>query len=345
MFEKLLQLWRRLLFYARRNQFDRDLEEEMRFHLEMKAEENLDASVSPEEARYAARRQFGNQTLLREVSRDMWSFGSLETLAQDLRYGVRMLLKRKGFTIVAVLTLALGVGANTAIFTVVNAVLLRDLPFREAEQLAQVVRPYPNVPGGLIRLSLADFLAVRQSTRSFSAVGAYWIPPEGFTFLGGERPEQVYGAVVSADFFSTLGVSPLMGRAFQPGEDAANAERLAVISYEFWQRRFGGDRQILGRMLKLNGDGYTIIGVAPQGFWFPRGDRSEFWANLRIQPPGRIGPFFYTGLGRLRPGVTLEQANAELNTIAAQVREQFPGGGDWGTISARPLHGLMVADT
>jgi predicted permease len=342
---KLIQLWRRLLFYLRRDRFDRELDEEMRFHLEMKAQENAVAGMKPEEAIYAARRQFGNQTLLREVSRDMWSFRSLETLAQDFRYGLRMLLMRKGFTIVAVLTLALGIGANTAIFTVVNAVLLRALPFSEPDQLAVIARLYPNVPGGIIPLASADLLAARQSQRSFSSLAAFRIPSEGFTFLGGERPEQVYGAFVSADFFSTLGLSPLMGRAFQPGEDAANAERLAVISYEFWQRRFGGDRQILGRTLKLDSDGYTIIGVMPQGFWFPRGDRSEFWANLRIQPPNRIGPFFYTGLARLRPGITLEQAKAELNTISAQVREQFPGSEDWGTISARPLHGLMVADT
>jgi len=208
----------------------------------------------------------------------------------------------------------------------------------------QLVRTSQNSPGGFHRLSLAEFFALRQHQRSFSAVATYRIPPEGFTFLSGERPQQVYGAFVTADFFSLLGVPPLMGRTFQAGEDAANAEGAVVISHGFWQRHFGSDRQILGRTLKLDSNKtLTIIGVMPEGFWFPRGDQSDFWINLQLQPPNRIGPFFYPGLGRLRPGVTPEQANAELSAIAARVREQFPGGPEDWTISARPLHDHLVA--
>src|SRR5215475_10316102 len=156
---KLSQLWRRLLFYLRRDRFVRELEEEMRFHLEMKAKENIAEGISPEEARYAAQRQFGNQTLLREVSRDMWVFRSLETLAQDLRYGLWMMIKNPGFTAVTALTLALGIGANTAIFTVVNAVLLQPLPFHEPERLVRVWRS--SSEEDRTALSFPDFADIR----------------------------------------------------------------------------------------------------------------------------------------------------------------------------------------
>ena len=329
-----------------RSEMERELDEELRHHIERQTEQNIRLGMNPEDARFASHRAFGGVEQAKEQSRDARGLRWLEDIWQDLRFGTRMLVKNPAFTLVAVITLALGIGANTAIFTVVNAVLLRDLPFQEPDRLVQIFRTNPNSPTGLQRLSPAEFFALRQYQNSFSAVATYRIPQEGFTFLSGERPEQVYGAFVSADFFSMLGVTPLMGRTFHSGEDSANAEGAVVISYGFWQRHFEGDRQILGRILKLDSNkALTIIGVMPQEFWFPRGDQSEFWINLRLPPPKGTGPYFYPGLGRLRPGVTAEQANADLSTIAARVREQFPGGPENWTIIARQMHESMVADT
>src|SRR5262245_56987174 len=329
-----------------RSQAERELDEELRHHIERQTEQNIRLGMNPEDAGFASHKDFGGVEQAKERIRDARGVRWLEDLWQDLRFGARMLVKNLGFTLVAVFTLALGIGANSAIFTVVNAVLLRALPFQEPDQLVQIFRTNPIFPTGIQRLSPAEFFALREHQRSFSAVATYRIPPEGFTYFSGERPEQVYGAFVSSDFFSLLGVSPLMGRTFRAGEDAANAEGAVVISYGFWQRHFDGDRQILGRILKLDSNkSLPIIGVMPPGFWFPRGDQSEFWINLRLAPPNRTGPFFFPGLGRLRPGVTPEQANAELNAIAARVRERFPGGPENWTISTRPLHQNLVADT
>jgi hypothetical protein len=167
--EKLSQLWRRLLFYARRDRFDRELEEEMRFHLEMKSEENRQAGMEPLEARYAAERQFGNQTLLREVSREMWGVRSIETIFQDLRYGVRMLLKNRGFTLIAVLSLAIGIGTNVAVFSVINAVMLKMLSVHEPERLVEFLSRYPGEPA-LNAFSRTSYEHFRDNNRGLTGI-------------------------------------------------------------------------------------------------------------------------------------------------------------------------------
>src|SRR5687767_9408945 len=190
MMDKLSQLWRRLLFYVRRDQFDRELEEEMRFHLEMKAQENAEAGMEPLEARYAAQRQFGNQTLLREVSRDMWSFRSLETLFQDLRYGVRMLLKIPGFTLIAVITLALGIGANTAIFSLTSALVLRPFDFHDLDRLVWVYETAPQQDNFFSGVSPADFADLRRQQKVFSNLAAFRLSNSNLTGVG--DPERVW---------------------------------------------------------------------------------------------------------------------------------------------------------
>src|SRR5262245_61890802 len=229
MIDRLSQLWRRLLFYVRRDRFDRELEEEMRFHLEMKVEENLAAGVSPEEARYSAQRQFGNQTLLQEVSREMWAVRSIETLFHDLRYGARMLMKKPGFTSIAVVTLALGIGANTAIFSVVNAMLLRPLPYDRPEQLVALytASPTPGYPRD--GLSEAEFIRLRQENRSFTEL-AGWHLIERATLRGVSEPERVAAPFCTANFFRTLGVKVTLGRDFNAEEEVEGKNKFVVLS-------------------------------------------------------------------------------------------------------------------
>src|SRR5215510_1797940 len=238
MMDKLSELWRRLLFYARRDSFDLELEEEMRFHLELKAEENLAAGTSPEEARYAAERQFGNQTLLQEVSRDMWGVRSIETLFQDLRYGVRTLLKNPGFALIAVFTLALGIGANTAIFSVVNAVLIKSLPYREPERIFQALRRYPQGLGEAV--SATKFSFYRQHNQTLEGLAAYDILGAGVNLFVGGEAHFVSSLQVSADLFPVLGVNPLLGRTFTAAEDQPGGGRVIVISHSLWKRVLNG---------------------------------------------------------------------------------------------------------
>jgi putative ABC transport system permease protein len=328
LFSKLSQLWRRLLFYARRNRFDRELEEEMRFHLEMKAEENLAAGISPEEARYAARRQFGNQTLLQEVSRDMWVVKSIETLFQDLRFGIRMLLKHKGFTVVATLTLALGVGANTAIFSLVNTVLLRPLPFQEADRLMMLGAVDARKNGGLSSISYPNFVDWRAQSGSFERLAAFRV--RNFTFTGSDEPARLNGVVASAELFTLLGVEPTLGRSFRTEEDNAGAS-VVIISHGLWRRRFNSDPQVIGRNITLDNRSHTVVGVAPAGFQFPiAAEPADLWTTIAYDATGddpmtaQRGLGYLRVIGRLKPGVNITQAQAEMDGIARRLERQYP---------------------
>ncbi len=331
MMDKLSQLWRRLLFYARRNQFDRELEEEMRFHLEMKAEENLAAGISLEEARYAAQRQFGNQTLLREVSRDMWSFRSLETLAQDLRYSLRMMVKNPGFTLVAVLTLALVIGANTAIFSVVNAVMLRPLPYHQPERLVTVYEAQPDLTKGSLPASWAypRFEVLRDQSRSFAAVAGY---TKGlYNLTGTDEPERLRVELVSASYFPLLGIDTIVGRAFTAGEDKGpDANLAALLGYSLWQRRFGGDAQVIGKTIEFDKHPFTIVGVLPPGFRGQEGD-AEAWASISaaevLRSKGDLAnphSYWLQIIARLKDGTTLTQAQTEMALISERIEQAFP---------------------
>ncbi len=320
MFSKLSQLWRRLLFYVRRDRFDRELEEEMRLHLEMKAEENIAAGVSPEEASYAARRQFGNQTLLREVSRDMWAVRSIETLFQDLRYGLQMMARNRGFTAVAVLTLALGIGANTAIFSVVSAALLRPLPYPEPDKLV-VIGEWRIREGVKNVVAPADFLDWRARNQVFTNMAAK--NEISVDLSGGNEPERARAGRVTASFFDTLGVKPMLGRGFLAEEEQEGRDGVVIMNHDLWQRRFGADHNIVGRRISLSGMSVEVVGVLPPSFRFPN-EKLALWLPLVTTGQQTRSNHSLAVYARLKPGVTLSQARAEMERIGEQLRREYP---------------------
>ncbi len=259
----------------------------------------------------------------------------MQTLIQDLRYGARMLLKKPGFTLIAVLTLALGIGANAAIFSVINSVLLRPLPYPQPERLVWIWGTNPSADVKQETASLPDFVDWKAQSQSFAAMGGL----SNFSpiLTGDGEPERLTGAVVTDGFFATLGVSPQIGRWFTPDEDRPDNRRVAAISYGLWQRRFGGDPGIVGRKIILNGNPYLVVGVMPPGFKHPLpGMRLpvEIWAPLGVDPAkaGRRSDFLGV-VARLKPGVGIEQARAEMNSIMSRLEAQYPNSNrGWGVI-------------
>src|SRR6266508_766917 len=260
------QLYNWLLSLTRRGRYEREMEEEMRFHLEMQIEQNLSSGMAAEEARYAAQRQFGNQTWLKEVSREMWGLNSIETLIQDLRYATRTLFKSPGFAAIVVLTLGLGIGATTAIFNVVNGVLLREFPYREPDRLVMLHEKLPKQIDRDIPFSPPDYIVLTQQKDWFASVGAF--QNTQYEISGSGAPERVTGARITASLFETLGVDPIVGRAFTNVEDNEGRE-VALLSHAYWSRQFGQDASVIGREIRVDRRLYTVIGVLPPSFVFP----------------------------------------------------------------------------
>ena len=258
--------------------------------------------------------------------------------AHDIRYAVRLLLKRPGFALIAILTLALGIGATTSIFTVVEAVLLRPLPFPDPDRLVQV--RITGQGGADFPLPDTDFLAWRGSNDAAERVAIFDVEPVNATGIG--EPERLSAAIVSDQFFRLLGVSPEIGRMFEAGEDRPGAPRVAIVSHALWMRRFGGRADVIGRPITLNGTVATIVGVMPASFAFPEGG-IEAWPLMQVNPPRRRGPFYTTGLARLKPDATIDRLRANLNRVTADMKRQYPGPEDW-NLSARPLHEALVGD-
>jgi predicted permease len=264
-----------------------------------------------------------------------------DALIRDLRYGLRALVRSPGFTSIALLALAVGIGVNTAVFSVVNGVLLRPLPFADPDRLVTVTNW--TARGGAC---LADFLDWKARSRSFDTLAAFEInrfTNSRFTLTGDGEPEQVIGYRVTASFFDTLGVRPIVGRTFAAGDDEPGRPRGVVLSERLWRRRYGSNPDVLQRSVVLNGRPHTIIGVMPASFEFWQRD-PEAWAILPLDPPTRRGPFFLRGVGRLKPGVTVDQAAAEMHLIARQMELAHPTDYNRLRIPVVPLREVVVGD-
>jgi putative ABC transport system permease protein len=319
-----MALLKRLRTLIKREELENGLDEELKFHVEMKTRENVEAGMSPEEARSAALRQFGNVMRTRESTRAAWTLPRLESILQDIRYGLRQLRRNPGFTAVAVLTLALGIGANTTIFSVVSAFLLRKPPVPDPDRVVELVskNPKPVWAAEISDVSAPDFADWRKQSGSYSALAAsVW---EEFTLSGGTAPERIPGLRVTADYFRVLGVEPLLGRTFAPGDDEAGHDRVVILSEGLWRREFGANDAVVGRTVRINGGPCTVIGVMPSSFHLETFGE-QLWAPLvftaeQLGEAGR-GKRTLDVIARLRPGVKVRQAGAELATIASRLAQ------------------------
>jgi predicted permease len=299
----------------RRKNLEAEMAEEMRQHLERRTQEKLGEGLTSQEARYAAQREFGGVALLQEQCRDERRFVWLEQMAQDVRYAARQLRRNPGFATVAVLTLSIGIGATTAIFSVVNGVLLKPLPYEEPGELVQVFEVFPVASPGV-------FMDWREQATQFEGFAAWSGAVMNLTGTG--EPQRLSGLRMTSNGFQLLRARPVVGRVFAPEEDQAGQDKVVVLTYRLWQRNFGGERGVVGRTMSLNDESYTIVGVLPDGF-LPFATQ-EFVIPLRFDATARenrrVHPL--TVLARLKAGVTREQAQVELNAIGARVRPLLP---------------------
>ncbi len=271
----------------------------------------------------------------------MWGWGWLEELAQDVRYGLRMLAKNPGFTTVAVITLALGIGANTAIFSVVNAVLLRTFPYKDPGRLVMVFGSVPAWGQDRIPLCVADFDDWKASNHAFEQPTVF--SPHRYDYTSGQEPENIIGVRVSPGFFSTLGVEPTLGRNFLPEEEKPSGPLAVVVSHDFWVHSLGGKDDAIGRNVTLNGQSYVVVGVMPASFQFPA-QTVKLWEPLRLELPTRRGPYFLRGLARMRPGASLAQARADMAAVNQRIREETRAKDTGGEFNVLPLRTYLVGN-
>ncbi|HVX67648.1 MAG TPA: ABC transporter permease, partial [Bryobacteraceae bacterium] len=331
--------WSRVLATLRRSRAERDLEAELQFHLAMQEEENLGRGMSAEEARYEARRSFGGVERTKEDYRDRRGFRLLDNARQDLRFGLRMLRRNPGFTLTAVLTLALGIGATTAVFSIVHAVVLRPLPFPESARLMAVLSAYP---GAREAFSSAQgvYLDWRERATSFESLAGARITE--MILSGGEQARHVRVIAASYDLPALLGTRPLLGRSFRPEEDWEGQGAVALLDAGFWRNEFGGSNNILGRTLVLDGRAYTVAGILPEQIRSTPFGTAEVWVPLCAKRAMRAGGDVIA-VGRLRPGVARQSAQVEMDAIMRQIGREHLQDSQTRVI-VKPLQDWIVGD-
>ena len=335
------------MLFGRGRAADR-LDDELQFHLDQQIAENLAKGMSAEEARHAALRAFGNPTALRDQTRETWSWSGVESMLRDLRIAVRTLVRAPGFALAAILVMALGIGANIALFTVVHAVLLKPLPFKDPDRLVRLYEhstvtdfPFNNSAAGV-------FAEWKKHSQSFSDLAICGYAGYNLSGTGGQLPENVRAGVLSWTMLPTLGIQPALGRNFTAADDQPSANGTVLLSWGLWKRRFGGNPGVLNQTILLDGKPYTVIGVMPDWFGYPQ-QAMQLWTPFYHEEPTSeveaLDDHSFTAIGRLKPKVTQVQAVAELSLITVRIRKEHP---DLVFVSnganARPLLDSIVGD-
>ncbi|HEX4809635.1 MAG TPA: ABC transporter permease [Bryobacteraceae bacterium] len=321
---------------------ERELDEEIEADFALEIQQRLEAGATPEEAQFAARRDFGNVTRVKEVTREMWGWGFLERLIYDVRYALRVLGRAKAFTVVAILTLALGIGATTAIFSVVQGVVLAPLPYKEPDRLVLVLL-YNQRLKSPTYLSYSDFRDWRRNSRSFARMAAF--TPQQFDLTNPGTPEHLSGQLITWDFFRTLGLKLALGREFTSAEDVYGGAQVAMISDRLWRTRFGGRAQVLGKRMTLEGVSYTVVGVLPPGFRFLTD--ADFFVPLGQADPLLLGDratHDIACVARLRPGVSIDRSQADMDAVQADLDRLYPNEERGLGATVRPLKQEVIGN-
>ena len=345
----------RLRSLFRRKRLEAELDDELRSHFDRQIEKHLSSGLSRQEAARRARLQLGGFEQLKEDCREARGISLFENLVQDTRYGWRTLRKNPGFALIAVLTLALGIGASASVFSVVNAILLKPLPYPQPDRIVipwLVTPPGVNIGSDYFPWGQVQFRAFTRTNHPFQYVGAF--QNDSFNLTGSGDPVRLDGYRASAGFFSALGVSPALGRAYNEEEDKPGHEFVVVLSYRLWQNRLGGSRDVLGRAIELNGSPYAVIGVMPADFTFPRGEempvsfsfprRPDLWVPAAIPESPKGGPSEQAVVARLKPGLTLAQAQAQLNVLTKNFERSNANWKGWFNMRLTPLMNQVVGD-